>query len=86
MSYTWSSFSKLSFKNSETHAIIVREKVETLYFGLFTASIVPLILIYIGYASRVIGIILIALFVYNLYRFSKRRKPKIVQFLPKMEI
>lgn len=63
----------VSLKNSEA-SIAVKEEVETLYFGLFTASIVPLILIYIGYASRIIGVILIALFAYNIYRLSKRKK------------
>ncbi|MEM0096792.1 MAG: sodium:calcium antiporter [Candidatus Bathyarchaeia archaeon] len=66
-------FLMVSLKNSEA-TIAVKEDVETLYFGLFTASIVPLILIYIGYASRVIGVILIALFAYNIYRLSKRKK------------
>lgn len=42
---------------------ITREEVGNLYFGLFVASIIPLALIYIGYASRLIGAILIAIFV-----------------------
>jgi cation:H+ antiporter len=45
-----------------------------LYFGLFVASVVPLTLLYIGYASRVIGIILIAIFIFYVYQLSKVRK------------
>jgi cation:H+ antiporter len=59
-----------SLKSSET-SLEIKEEVETLYFGLFTASMVPLVVIYIGYASRVIGIILIAIFAYNMYRVTK---------------
>jgi Ca2+/Na+ antiporter len=62
-----------SLKSSETY-LTIKEDVETLYFGLFIASIVPLALIYLGYASRFIGVILIAIFAYNIYRASKRRK------------
>ncbi|MEM3673296.1 MAG: sodium:calcium antiporter [Candidatus Bathyarchaeia archaeon] len=63
-----------SLKNSEARSITIREEVEALYFGLFAASMIPLILIYIGYASMVIGVILIAFFAYNIYRLSKRKK------------
>ncbi|MCS7119645.1 MAG: sodium:calcium antiporter [Nitrososphaerota archaeon] len=52
----------------------VKEEVETLYFGLFMASMVPLILIYVGYVSRIVGCSLIALFIYNLYRVSRKRR------------
>ena len=60
-----------SLKNPKTN-LTIKEELETLNFGLFIASIVPLFLIYIGYASRVAGIILIAIFAYNIYRVSKR--------------
>jgi cation:H+ antiporter len=62
-----------SLKNPRDN-LTIKEEVETLNFGLFIASIVPLFLIYIGYASRVAGIILIAIFAYNIYRVSKRWK------------
>jgi len=45
-----------------------------LYFGLFVASVVPLTLLYIGYASRVIGVILLAIFIFYVYQLSKVRK------------
>ncbi len=60
-----------SLKNPKTN-LTIKEELETLNFGLFIASIVPLFLICIGYASRVAGIILIAIFAYNIYRVSKR--------------
>jgi len=64
-----------SLKNSET-TLTIKEEVETLSFGLFIASMVPLALIYMGYASRVVGIILIAIFAYNIYRVAKNGKAK----------
>jgi cation:H+ antiporter len=53
---------------------MAKEEIGTLYFGLFVASVVPLTLLYIGYASRVIGIILIAIFIFYVYQLSKVRK------------
>jgi len=50
--------------------------VGTLYFGLFVASVIPLTLLYIGFASRFIGIILLAIFVFYVYQLSKVRKIK----------
>jgi len=61
-----------SLKSSETY-LTIKEEVETLNFGLFIASIVPLALIYLGYASRVIGVILVAIFAYNVYRVTRKR-------------
>jgi cation:H+ antiporter len=55
---------------------MTKEDVGSLYFGLFIASIIPLTLLYIGYASRFIGIILIAIFVFYIYQLSKIRKIK----------
>jgi len=48
-----------------------REEAQSLYFGLFIASIIPLALVYIGEASRFIGLILIILFVYNSIQLSR---------------
>lgn len=48
-------------------------EVETLYFGLFAASLIPLSLIYIGYASKLVGIILLTLFFIYMYQLSKAR-------------
>ena len=55
---------------------IAKEETGSLYFGLFIASVVPLTLLYIGYASRFIGIILLAIFVYYIYQLSKIKKVK----------
>ena len=52
---------------------ITGDEVGNLNFGIFIASIVPLILLYIGYASQIVGFLLVALFVYNMYGLSKKR-------------
>jgi len=53
---------------------MAEEEIGTLYFGLFVASVVPLTLLYIGYASRVIGVILLAIFIFYVYQLSRVRK------------
>jgi cation:H+ antiporter len=53
---------------------MAKEEMGSLYFGLFVASIIPLMLLYIGYASSFIGVILLAIFVFYLYQLSKVRK------------
>jgi len=55
---------------------MAKEEMGNLYFGLFIASIIPLTLIYIGYASQFIGIILLAIFVFYLYQLSKIKNVK----------
>jgi len=55
---------------------MAKEEIGTLYFGLFVASIIPLTLLYLGYASQVIGIILLAIFVFYIYQLSKIRNVK----------
>ncbi|MEM2119306.1 MAG: sodium:calcium antiporter [Candidatus Bathyarchaeia archaeon] len=55
---------------------IAKEDLGSLYFGLFIASIVPLTLLYLGYASRFIGVILIAIFVFYIYQLSKVKTVK----------
>jgi cation:H+ antiporter len=56
--------------------LLAEEEVGTLYFGLFIASIVPLTLLYIGYASRFIGIILIGIFAFYIFRLAKIKHTK----------
>ena len=53
---------------------MARNEVGNLNFGLFVASIVPLILLYVGYASPIAGFLLVALFVYNMYDLAKKRE------------
>jgi len=55
---------------------MTKEEIGSLYFGLFVASIIPLTLLYIGYASRLIGAILLVIFVFYIYQLSRVRKPK----------
>jgi cation:H+ antiporter len=54
---------------------MAKEELGSLYFGLFIASIVPLALIYIGYASRFVGVLLLVIFVYYMFQLSKARTP-----------
>jgi len=61
---------KNSGKNMLPHSI-EKEDMQSLYFGVFVASVIPLILIYVGEASRFIGLILIILFIYNSINLSK---------------
>ncbi|MCS7113960.1 MAG: sodium:calcium antiporter [Candidatus Bathyarchaeota archaeon] len=56
--------------------LVTEEGVGTLYFGLFIASIIPLSLVYIGYASRFIGVLLIAIFIFNIFQLSRTKRLK----------
>jgi cation:H+ antiporter len=67
------SFLITSLKSPETY-LAVKEDVKTINFGLFIVLMVPLTLIYFENVSRFISVILIAIFAYNIYRASKRRK------------
>ena len=67
----------VALKSSEAVKLapaMAKEEIGTLYFGLFVASVVPLTLLYIGYASRVIGVILLAIFIFYVYQLSRVRK------------
>jgi cation:H+ antiporter len=55
---------------------MAREEIGSLYFGLFIASMIPLALLYIGYASRFMGIILLVIFVLYVYQLSRVRNVK----------
>lgn len=69
----------MTLKNSNNVKLLpamAKEEIGSLYFGLFVASIIPLTLLYIGFASRFIGIILLAIFVLYIYQLSKIRKAK----------
>ena len=71
-------FLLISLKYPEKSRVLpkmAKEELGSLYFGLFIASIVPLTLIYIGYASRFIGVILLAIFIYYIFQLSKARTP-----------
>ena len=71
-------FLLISLKYPEKSRVLpkmAKEELGSLYFGLFIASIVPLALIYIGYASRFIGVILLVIFIYYMFQLSKARTP-----------
>ncbi len=71
-------FLLISLKYPEKSRVLpkmAKEEIGSLYFGLFIASIVPLALIYIGYASQFIGAILLLIFVYYMFQLTKARTP-----------
>lgn len=53
---------------------VTTEEIRDLYFGLFIASLVPLALIYIGYASSIIGAILITIFIFHNIQIIRARR------------
>ena len=53
---------------------LAREEVGSLNFGVFVASIVPLFLLYLRYTGQILGLLLIGLFVYNMYELTKKRE------------
>ena len=54
--------------------LITREDIKALEFGLFSASIIPLILIYLGFASRLIGFLLVIIFIWNSLNLIRNRE------------
>jgi cation:H+ antiporter len=55
---------------------LAKEEMGSLNFGLFIASIIPLTLLYIGYASRFVGVLLIGIFVFYMVLLARRRMQK----------
>lgn len=53
---------------------MANDEVGSLNFGILVSSLVPLILLYVGYSSQIVGVFLVALFVYNMYGLAKKRK------------
>ncbi|MEM2875563.1 MAG: sodium:calcium antiporter [Candidatus Bathyarchaeia archaeon] len=51
--------------------LIVEEEIGNLHLGLFIASIVPLVLLYVRHINQLIGGFLLAIFVYYSYQLSK---------------
>ncbi|MEM2915208.1 MAG: hypothetical protein QXH91_07405, partial [Candidatus Bathyarchaeia archaeon] len=47
-----------------------------LYFGLFMASIIPLVLIYFKVAGRFVGVALLVIFVIYTYELARKRLPR----------
>ncbi len=62
---------------------VAKEEMGSLNFGLFVASIIPLALLYIGYASRFVGIVLMIIFVFYMAQLAMRQSRKQTRvFLP----
>ena len=68
---------KPSEANNKINVIptFAKSELSSIYFGLFIASIVPLILIYISGATWAVGLILLFIFVGYMYKLSKVRLP-----------
>ncbi len=64
-------------ETSEVNVIpaFAKSELSSIHFGLFIASIVPMILIYITNATWAVGLILLFIFVGYMYRLSKVRMP-----------
>lgn len=65
-------------KGARLFTTATKEEMRTLYFGLLMGSAIPLILFYMGYASRIMGIVLLAVFWVYTYQLLR---PKRVQDL-----
>src|SRR4030065_2421388 len=61
---------------------VAKEEMGSLHFGLFIASIIPLALLYIGYASRYIGVILVGIFVFYMIQLARVNRIKEAPSLP----
>jgi cation:H+ antiporter len=53
---------------------MAKDEVGDLHFGIFVASVIPLILLYFHSVSQIVGVLLIALFVYNMYGLVRKRE------------
>jgi cation:H+ antiporter len=53
---------------------MAKEEIGNLYFGLFIASLIPLALLYLGQASRFIGVILLTIFVFYMFQLSRVKR------------
>jgi len=62
-------------KSASVIPTLAKEELGTLYFGLFVASIIPLSLLYIMYASWLVGFVLVSVFGVYLYVLSRVRVP-----------
>jgi cation:H+ antiporter len=63
-------------RNVKMIPAMAKEEFGSLYFGLFVASIIPLALVYLTFASRFIGLVLVLIFAAYTYRLSKMRVPQ----------
>ena len=69
-------------KSNEEISIVpafAKSELSSIYFGLFMASIVPMILIYISGATWGVGLLLLFIFVGYMYRLTKVRIPSEIE-------
>ncbi len=62
-------------KKGGTNIVFSLEKTElnSIYFGLFVSSVIPIVLIFISAATWVVGLVLIGIFIGYMYQLSKVR-------------
>lgn len=53
---------------------MANDEVGSLNFGILVSSLVPLILLFIGYGTQLAGAFLLALFVFNTYLLAKKKR------------
>ena len=63
-------------RNVKMIPAMAKEEFGSLYFGLFIASLIPLTLVYLTFASRFIGLVLVLIFGVYTYQLSKIRIPQ----------
>ncbi|MBO3798710.1 MAG: sodium:calcium antiporter [Thermoproteota archaeon] len=66
-----------NFKKSRKASVPVKlksDELDVLYFGIFTASIIPILLISFVPASRIVGLILIIIYVYQSYKIISKKE------------
>ena len=63
-------------RNVKMIPTMAKEEFGSLYFGLFIASLIPLMLVYLTFASRFIGLALVLIFGLYTYQLSKIRIPQ----------
>ncbi|MEM2101978.1 MAG: hypothetical protein QXM22_00510 [Candidatus Bathyarchaeia archaeon] len=62
-------------KNINLVSSVAKEELSSLYLGLFIASVIPLSLMYVTYASRYVGFFLIMVFIIYTYQLMRTRIP-----------
>ena len=55
---------------------LAKGEMGDLNFGLFIASIIPMTLLYIGYASRFVGVVLMAFFVFYMILLARKKQQR----------
>lgn len=64
-----------SSKAKSLHLTIKGRYQNNLFWTFCSSYSTPLLLVYIGYASRLVGTILVGIFAYQIYRLTRHREP-----------